>query len=162
MTVQTTYSIDHAADYPGMVDSLEPMTTISKLNKGTATILSGKGVVTDGENGAKLPDAASTPAEFNGIVMRELNRATPDGIPQGANPGQDFTVISHGYNIRVVTADIVVKDDPVFLRVGSTGTGDFSNVAGTGATLSIAIPGAKFLTGGNALAVVKISLGTGG
>ncbi len=157
-------AIDHGFAYAGMVADLQRCNAVSRLNKGAegTSIAFGKGVVTDGEDGAKLPEAASTAAQFNGVVKRELNRAHLDtDTNAGAIGGYDMTVVTHGV-IWVTVLDTVAKDAPVYLRVGSTGTGDFSGIVGTGVTLGVLIPDAKFLTGGDAGDLVKISLGLGG
>jgi hypothetical protein len=161
MTVQTTYSIDHNVAYAGMVFTLQPWNGVSRLNKGTAVIPYGKGVVTDGEDGSKLPTAASTAAEYNGVVMYELNRAQQDGNVAGGVPGQDMTVVPFGA-VYVKVLDTVVKDAPVYLRVGATNPGDFSGIVGSGATLGVLLPGVKFLTGGAAGQLVLISQNIGG
>lgn len=160
MPVQGGASIDHGLAYAGMVADLQRCNAVSKLNKGTVGIAYGKGVVTDGEDGAKLPVPASTAAEFNGVVKYELNRARQDG-EEGAPAGYDMTVVTHGV-IWVKVLDTVAKDAPVYLRVGATGAGDFSGIVGTGATLGVLLEDAKFLTGGDAGDLVKISLGLGG
>lgn len=161
MAVQTTYSINHAPAIAGMVADTQLLNTISKLNKGATTIPYGKGVVSDGEDGAALPGAASTAEQFNGVVMYEVNRAQADGDVAGAVSGYDFTVVSTGV-VWVRAAENIVKDQPVYLRVGATNNGDFANTAGTGDTLSVAIPGAKFVSGGNAGELVKASFVIGG
>lgn len=153
-------SIDHGVAYAGQVADLQLCNAVSKLNKTGASIAYGKGVVTDDEQSAKLPEAGSTAAEFNGVVKYELNRARQDG-ESGAPDGYDMTVVTTG-PIWVTVLDTVAKDAPVYLRVGSTGTGDFSGVEGTGATLGVLLPNAKFLTSGDAGDLVKISLGLGG
>ena len=165
MSVQTTYSIAHAVALAGMAMTIESLNTISKLNKGVAVIPYGLGVVTDGDNGAKLPGAGALATQFNGIVMYEINRAQADGDVAGATPNQDFTVVTHGE--VWVTADLqVAKDDPVYFIV-SDGTGAkqglFSNVIGAAATLAVLIPGAKWTTSTTGAAqLAKISLGIGG
>lgn len=161
MVVQTAYSIEHEAKYKGMLADQQLWNSVSRLNKGASPIPFGQGVVTDGEDGAKLPTAASVVAEFNGVAMRELNRATPDGDAFGAVAGRDYTVLTHGV-IWVEVLDTVVKDAPVYLRVGATGLGDFSGVVGAGVTLGILLDDTKFITGGDAGDLVKISLGIGG
>ncbi len=161
MTVQTTYAREHAAAYAGSPLSLLGIVTFSRLNKGASVIPYGKFVVTDGENGAKLPTSGSVSADVNGIAMYELNRAQKDGDVAGAVPNQFYTVISQGV-VWVKAAATVVKDDPVFARVGATNNGDASNAAGSGATLSVAMAGAKFLTGGDAGDLVQVSLGSTG
>lgn len=153
-------SIDHDFAYAGQVADLQLCNAVSKLNKTGASIAYGKGVVTDDEESAKLPVPASTAAQFNGVVKYELNRARQDG-ESGAPDGYDMTVVTEGV-IWVTVLDTVAKDAPVYLRVGSTGTGDFSGVEGTGATLGVLLPNTKFLTGGDAGDLVKISLGLGG
>lgn len=153
-------TIDHGVAYAGQVADLQICNAVSKLNKTGASIAYGKGVVTDDEQSAKLPEAGSTAAQFNGVVKYELNRARQDG-ESGAPDGYDMTVVTEGV-IWVTVLDTVAKDAPVYLRVGSTGTGDFSGIVGTGATLGVLLPNAKFLTGGDAGDLVKISLGLGG
>lgn len=162
MPVQTSHTLDHGVAYAGMVADLQLRNTVSKVNDGSATIPYGKGVVSSGEYGADLPVPASTAAEFIGVAQRELNRAYADGETFGAPTERDFSVVTQGVIWVVAASDSVVKDEPVYLRVGATNTGDFANAAGSSATLSVAIPGAKFLTGGDTGDLVKISLGIGG
>lgn len=161
MAVQTEYKTYHDEAYAGMRADLQLSNPVSKLNKGTATIPFGKAIVTDGENGGKLPVAGSTAAQFIGVSIRELNRANKDGDPVGAVAKQDFSVETTGV-IWVKAAESVAKDDPVFFRVGSTNTGDFAKAAGSGVTAAIEIKNAKFLTSGSAGELVKISLKVGG
>ncbi len=161
MTVQSTYAISHGQAYAGMVADTQLTNSVSKINLGSTIIPYGKAVVTNGEDGAQLPLVGSTAAQFNGVVKYELNRAQADGDVAGAVIDQPFTVITHG-TIWVYARVTVAKDDPVFFRVGATDTGDFSNIASSGATAGVAIANAKFLTGGDAGDLVKISLGIGG
>lgn len=161
MSVQTTYPVYHDKAYAGMRVDLQLSNPVSKLNKGTATIPFGKAVVTDGENGGKLPVSGSTAAQFIGVAIRELNRANQDGDPVGAVAKNDFSVETAGV-IWVKAAETVVKDDPVFFRVGSTNTGDFAKSAGSSATAAVEIKNAKFLTGGSAGELVQLSLKVGG
>lgn len=161
MAVQGGYTINHRAALAGMVADGQLCNTVSKLNKSdTVYIPWGSGVVSDGENGAELPGSSSTAAEFNGVVKYELNRAHADGT-SGAIPLYDMTVVTTGA-IWVNALDTVDKDDAVYLRVGATGAGSFSGIAGTGATAGVLVPNAKFLTGGEAGDLVKISLVVGG
>ena len=160
MTVLGGNTIDHGKAYAGMVADGELVNAVSKLNKGTVGIPFGKGVVSDGEDGAKLPVAASTAAQFNGVVKYELNRAHRDG-EVGAVPLYDMTVVTLG-SIWVKVLDTVAKDAPVYLRVGATGAGDFSGVVGAADTLGVLIPNAKFTSAGVAGGLAKISLGIGG
>ena len=161
MPVQNSYGVYHDQAYAGMVADGQLGNAISKLNGDTVTIPYGKGVVSDGENSSKLPVSGSVVAEFNGVAIRELNRAYADGDTFGAPKDMDMSVLTQGV-IWVTALVTVVKDEPVFLRVGATDPGDFSNIASSGATLGVAIDGAKFLTGGGAGDLVKISLGMGG
>lgn len=162
MSVQGGNAIDHGFAYAGMVADLQLCNGVSKLNKSeTVYIPYGSGVVTDGDDGAELPGAGSTAAEFNGVVKYELNRARTDQNLTGAIPLYDMTVITHGV-VWVTVLDTVAKDAPVYLRVGATGNGEFSGVVGSGATLGVLLPNVKFVTGGTAGQLVKISLGLGG
>jgi hypothetical protein len=161
MPVQGGYTINHNPALAGMVADGQLINSVSRLNKSGANIAYGKGVVTDGEYGAKLPVPASTAAQFNGVLKYELNRAHTDAAPSGAVPDYDMTILSAGA-IWVKVLDTVVKDDPVYLRVGATDAGDFSGVVGTGVTLGVLIPNAKFVSGGAAGSLVKISMTVGG
>lgn len=166
MAVQTVYTINHNKAYAGLAVTFEPNSLFSKLNKGTVTIPYGKGVVSDGENGAKLPVIGTTdPLTFNGVLFRELNRVAVDGGNGGAVPGRDATVLSHGV-IWVYARATVVKDNPVYLITSDTSdpayVGDFDNVVSAGDRTTLAISGAKFMTGGATGDLVKISLGIGG
>ena len=161
MSVQGGNAIDHGFAYAGMVADLQVCNGVSKLNKGVTNIPYGSGVVTDGEDGAALPVGGSTAAQFVGVVKYELNRAHLDNAPDGATPLFDMTVVTHGV-IWVKTLDTVAKDAPVYLRVGATGNGEFSGIVGTGVTLGVLLPDVKFITGGDAGDLVKISLGLGG
>ena len=161
MSVQTTYALEHGEAYKGMVADIQICNTISKLNKGATNIPFGQGVVTDGEDGAKLPTSGSVAKDFNGVAVYELNRAINDGDTLGAVPDFDYTVATVG-PVWVEVLDTVAKDDPVYLRVGATGLGDFSGIVGTGVTLGILLPNVKFLTGATAGNLAKISLVAGG
>ena len=170
MTVQsaTSYLTEHQAAYAGMLADLQLYNTISKLNKTAATIPYGKGVVSEDEDGAQLPSSGDTALQFTGVVMYEINRAQLDATIPGVTPGEagipvdrDGTIITHGVE-WVVAAGTVAKDDQAFLRLGATNNGDFANAAGSGATESVSIPNAKFLTGGDVGDLVQLSLGVGG
>lgn len=161
MAVQTSYNLDHGQAYEGMVADQQLLNTISKLNKGASNIPFGLAIVTDGEDGGKLPVGGDTAAQFNGVAMRELNRAIEDGDTLGAVAGNDFTVITEGV-VWVTALDTVAKDAPVYMRIGATSIGGFSGIVGTGVTLGVLLPNVKFLTGGDAGDLVKISLGLGG
>ncbi len=157
-------AINHGVAYAGMVADGELHNGVTKLNKGTANIAFGLGVVSDGDDGARLPVAASTAAQFVGIVRRELNRAYTATEVFGAVAKRDMTVETVG-PIWVTARVAVAKDDPVYLVVGDgTGTnqGQFSNVVGSAATLAVLIPNAKWVSSAAAGALAKISLKIGG
>lgn len=161
MPVQTTYTLDHSEAYAGMKADQQLNNTVSKLNKSAATIGFGKAVATDTEGSSRLVATGDTVLDFNGVVMRELNRAYQDGDVVGAPDGRDMTVITHGV-VWVVAAEAVAVDEQAFMRVGATSQGDWSNAAGAGVTESISIAGAKFITAGAQGDLVKLSLGLGG
>ncbi|EPT3120952.1 structural cement protein Gp24 [Pseudomonas aeruginosa] len=157
-------AINHGAAYAGMVADGELSNAVSKLNKGTANIPFGLGVVSDGDDGAKLPTSASTAAQFIGVVKRELNRAYQANEAFGAVAKRDMSVETVA-PIWVTARVDVAKDDPVYLVVGDgTGTnqGQFSNVVGAAATLAVLIPNAKWVSSASAGALAKISLKVGG
>ena len=121
MPVQGGNAINHGVAYAGMVADGEVSNGVSKLNKGTVNIAYGLGVVSDGDDGAKLPVAASTALQFVGVVRRELNRAYTTTDVFGAVAKRDMTVETMA-PIWVTARVAVVKDDPVYLVVGD-GTG---------------------------------------
>lgn len=161
MTVQsaTSYSTTHGAAYAGMLADQQLYNTVSKLNKSTTvTIPFGRGVVTDGDDGAKLPVSGSTAAQFVGITMRELTRAYREGDVFGAVPVRDFAVITQGV-VWVPAAVTVAKDDPVYMVLAD---GTFSNVEGASATLAVLVNDAKWVSSAATGVLAKISLGIGG
>ncbi|BAN16822.1 virion structural protein [Edwardsiella phage PEi21] len=161
--VKSPYTINHDAAFRGMVADGELANIISKLNTDVATIPFGTAVFRDAanDNGAKMPTAASTAEQFVGVAVRELNRAYPDASAFGGVVGMDFSVITTGV-IYVKVLEAVKAGDAAYARVGSTGTGDFCKSAGSAATLSVAIPGAKFVSSASAGALAKLSLVVGG
>lgn len=162
--VQATYGLNHNPAFVGMVADDQVSNIISKLNNDSVIIAYGKAVVvdsTDPTQGAKLPVAGSVAGDFIGVAVRELNRSYFVSDTFGAVTDKDFSVMTVG-TIWVTAAEAVNARDPAFFRVGSTGTGDFAKAAGTGATAAIAIPGARFLTGGAAGELVKLSFVVGG
>ena len=70
MAVQGGNALNHGVAYAGMVADGELSNAVSKVNKGTVNIAFGLGVVTDGDDGAKLPVAGSTAAQFIGAGCR--------------------------------------------------------------------------------------------
>lgn len=157
----TAYGLNHGPAWAGMVADGQLDNAVSKLNNDTVTIPYGKGVVADGETGAKLPTSASVAGDFVGVALRELNRSYTAADTFGAVMDKDFSVLTVG-TIWVTVAEAVVARDPVFLRVGATQLGDFCKSAGSAATLSVQIPNAKFLTAASAGGLAKISIVVGG
>ena len=92
MPVQGGNAINHDIAYEGMVADGEVSNGVSKVNKGAVNIAYGRGVVSDGDDGAKLPVAGSTAAQFIGVVRRELNRAYTSTEVFGAVAKRDMTV----------------------------------------------------------------------
>jgi hypothetical protein len=165
MSVQGGNAINHGVAYAGMVSTgFQLNNSVSKLNKGTVNIPFGTGVVTDGDDGAKVPVAASTAANFVGVIKRELNRAYTATDVVGAVAKYDMTVVTSG-EIWVTAFVAVTKDQPVYLIVGDgTGTnqGKFTNIVGAAATLAVLVPDAKWTSSAGAGALAKISLNIGG
>lgn len=161
MTVQTTYGIDHGVAYAGMVADQQLNNAVSRLNKTAAIIIYGVGVVSDGENGMKLGTAGAVADDFVGVVMYEINRAQADGDPAGVPIERDGSIVTDGV-IWVKVLDTVAVDAPVYLRIGATGQGEFSGIAGAGATEGLLLPNAKFLSAGDAGDLVRIKLNIGG
>jgi len=156
MAVQTSYAIYHGSLYAGMLSASMPYSALSKLNNEGSEVAFGLGVATDGAHGFELPSSSSAASDFVGVVKREQNH-----IGEGAPYNRDATVIPFGM-IAVTLASDVDARDPVFWRVGATKTGMFCDAAGSGATLSVAIPGAIFETAGSEGDVVNILMKVGG
>lgn len=157
----TSYGLNHDAAFTGMVADGQVANIVSKINDDTATVAYGKGVVRSGEKGFKAATASSTAGDFVGVLVRELNRSYADGETFGAPVDRPASVLTAGV-IWVTVAEDVAVGDAAFLRVGATQTGDFTKAAGETATLSVAIPGAKFLTAATAGGLAKLSLVVGG
>ncbi|QOQ37723.1 virion structural protein [Klebsiella phage MEW1] len=157
----TSYGLNHDAAFTGMVADGQVANIVSKINDDTVTVAYGKGVVRSGEKGFKAATTNSTADNFVGVLVRELNRAYADGATFGAPVDRPASVLTAGV-IWVTVAEDVVVGDAAFLRVGATQTGDFAKSAGEGVTLSVAIPGAKFLTAAKAGGLAKLSMVVGG
>jgi hypothetical protein len=154
MSVQTSYSVYHGAKYAGQVVNL--IDSVSRYNGTGAAIPFGYAVVSDGEGKAKLPTAADTALTFEGISMREVNRAYGPTDTFGSVDGQDFTVVTSAGKIAVVAGATVAINDAVYFGIGSSVAGKFTNAAGTGVTAAILISKAKFLEAGDADDVVWV------
>lgn len=157
----TSYGLNHDAAFTGMVADGQVANIVSKINDDTATVAYGKGVVRSGEKGFKAATSASEAADFVGVLVRELNRSYADGETFGAPVDRPASVLTAGV-IWVTVAEAVDVGDAAFLRVGATQTGDFAKTVGESATLSVAIPGAKFLTAATTGGLAKLSLVVGG
>lgn len=160
MTVQTAYQRYMGEALDGMKADMEACNTVSKVNKGTAIIPFGRAVFTDGDDGMKLPVAASTAAQFIGVTMRELTRAYTDAqitSGYGALPAHDNTVMTAG-TVWVYPAVAVAKDDPVYVLIAD---GRFTNAAGNDGT-TVQINNAKFVSTAAAGVRAKLSLVIGG
>lgn len=157
----TSYGLNHDAAFTGMVADGQVANIVSKINDDTVTVAYGKGVVRSGEKGFKAATDSSTPADFVGVLVRELNRSYTDGATFGAPVDRPASVLTAGV-IWVTVAEDVKVGDAAFLRVGTTQTGDFAKAAGSEATASVAITGAKFLTAATAGGLAKLSLVVGG
>ncbi len=154
MSVQTTYSLEHAEAYQGQIADLQLANTISKLNKSGANIPYGYGVIRDGDDAAKIAGAVFTADQIIGIACRTLDRAYTNGEVFGAQDGRDFSILTAGV-IWVTAVNAVAPGDDVF--IGQDGT--IRNVSTGGA---IQITGAKFTTTATAGNLAKISLVIGG
>lgn len=157
----TSYGLNHDAAFTGMVADGQVANIVSKINDDTVTVAYGKGVVRSGEKGFKAATSGSTANDFVGVLVRELNRSYADGATFGAPVDRPASVLTAGV-IWVTVAEDVAVGDAAFLRVGATQTGNFAKAAGSVATLSVAIPGAKFLTAATAGGLAKLSLVVGG
>lgn len=157
----SSYSLNHAAAFAGMVADDQLANIISKVNGTNAVIPFGKVVFRDGVDGMIPATPASVLSDLLGVVVRELNRAYAPGEAFGAAVAKDGSVMTVGA-IWVVAQEAVSPTDKVFVRVGATNTGDVAKSVGAAGTLSIEWPNAKFLTIAKAGELVKISIVVGG
>ncbi|CAH9012212.1 virion structural protein [Vibrio phage F35 g1] len=146
MTVQNSYAVYHGEKYAGQVVNL--IDSVSRYNGTGDSIPFGYAVVSDGEGKSKLPTASDTALTFDGISMREVNRAYSVGETFGAVDGQDFTAITAAGKVAVVVGMTVAQNDPVYFGVGADVAGKFMNEAGTGTTAAVLLEKAKFLESG--------------
>lgn len=154
MTVQTSYSFEHAVAYQGQIADLQLCNTVSKLNKSGATIPFGYAVIHDGDDAAKIAGAVFTGSAVVGIVARELNRAYADGDTFGAPDDRDMTVVTSGV-IWATTVDSATIGGNVYADQDGT-------IRATAGATGIQIPGAKFASSAGAGELVKVSLNIGG
>lgn len=161
--VLSQYAVNHGPAYQGMIVDGELANIVSKLNTDVATIPYGTAVFRDPANdgAAKAPTKASTADQFVGVAVRELNRAYHSNAVMGAVVNRDFSVLTLGV-IYGTVLEAVKPGDPVYVRVGATGAGNFCKTAGADATLSVAIPGAIFTSTAAANSLAKVSFVVGG
>lgn len=157
----TGYGLEHNAAFAGMISSGVPSVIMSKTNMNAANLAYGTGVVASGTDGVDAPTSSSVSANFVGVLVRELNQSYQSSDTFGVPYDRVGSVMTSGV-IWVTVVDAVSARDAVYLRVGATGTGQFTNAAGTGATLSVAVANAKFLTSAAAGGLAKLSLVVGG
>lgn len=162
--------INHNPYYAGQLISFLPNGIQTRLNASGVNIPYGKGVVTDtsitDQNAIILPTSSSTYAQFNGVLMYELDRAYADNSVFGAVDQYSCDVVSMG-TIVVLTQEAVTKDDPVYLitenLVTPSQVGDFNTTGVVGdVTAAVQIANAKFITSGSAGDLVQIALTIGG
>lgn len=139
MTVQTTYSRDHAALYKGQVQDANDAAIFSDVSEGT--ILPGEACIEGASHGTVIK--ANATGTFRGVAVRSLDmQANASGVIQ-YNDEQEVALLRRG-RIGVEVAETVVAGDPVcFIHTGA-GAGNFRNdVDGGNADL---IVGAEFIT----------------
>lgn len=160
MAITNDVMINHAPAFVGQVADIQISNKISKVNTDTVVIPYGYPVVRDGENGAKMPTASSVAKDFVGVAMREYQEIGV-GSEFGIAPAHTGSVVTMGVVWVVAGAD-VTAGDAVYFGVGADVLGKFCKVAGSGATLAVAIAGAKFVSTALAGELVKVSLAIGG
>lgn len=154
MAITKPVNLYHAPAFKGQVADLQLSNRVSKLNKGTETLLAGVAVQADGADAVK---AMSTGGVCIGIVVRELENVGPLGIAQG----RTGTVMTMG-SIWVEAGEAVVAGDAAFAGVGADVLGTFTKSAGEAGTEAVAVPGAKFQSDAAKGQLVRLSLNIGG
>ena len=161
MAVQGGNKIDHAPAYAGMVADLQLSNRTSQLVKG-ANVPFGYGVVRGAADGqVVLPTSGSVAGDFVGVAVYELNRAYTTGEVVGATKDMSGTFMTAGV-IWASPAAAVADGDKVFLGVGATVAGRFTNAAGTAGTAAVEITGAKWLDTAASNGLSRVSLVIGG
>lgn len=160
MGITKQVALKHNAYFVGQVADIEVKNTISKVNGTEAVIPFGVAVAYDGEEGIKAVTTSTTSAQVCGITVREYQNVTLPNEQFGVNPQATATVLTMGA-IAVVAGADVQAGDAVFVGLGADVAGKFTKVAGSGATLAVALAGAKFRHSAKAGEVVVIALNLG-
>ncbi len=151
MTVQTTYSRDHAPNYRGQVVDANDAAIMSAVAEGT--ILPGDALIEGVAAGSVIvPNATGV---FRGVAVRSLDlEANSSGIIEYVD-GNEVACLRRG-RIAVTVNETVVAGDPVFFIHTGGDEGQFRQDADTANADQIV--GAEFLTGATVglLAVINI------
>jgi hypothetical protein len=158
---QTAYNTAPAAGYAGLEVDSEPARKLQAINEEVASIPFGVALVrgTDGDK-AKLPAAASDALKLLGIALSTYwqdNRELSSNLAVKA--GDVCNVIEEGA-VWVLAEQDVVKGDPVFMRIatsgGNTQLGKLRKDVDSGT--AVRLRGAVFDSTGVAGAPVKVRL----
>lgn len=164
MPITGGYTLNHGDRYAGMVVDAQLNNSVSKLNGSGAVVPWGRFVARDGATKFNPVDDTTTAANIIGALRRELNRAQDTDV--GAPADRDATVLTTG-TIYVETLGAVTAGGAVYAVIGASATpaakpGIASAAAGAGATLAVAISGAKFLETTTEAGIAAVSLVIGG
>lgn len=159
MAITAEVQLKHNPAFAGQLGNMEVANKISKVNKGTAVIAYGLGVVRDGADGMKLPDTTATAADFLGVPERAYQDITLDGQEFGTNPNQYGSVITMG-TVWVKVSEDVAAGDAACLSIKGDTAGQFCKTAADGA--AVAIPNAIFREGASEGGLALIAFRIGG
>lgn len=154
MGITQNVALKHDAWFVGQVADIEVKNTVTKVNT-DAEIGFGVAVAFDGDEGMKALTSSSTSANICGITVREYQHVG-EGIPAHATA----TVMTMGVVAVKVATDVTVGS-AVYAGTGANVLGQFTNVAGSGATLAVALTGAKFRTSAKAGEIALVALNVG-
>lgn len=162
MPVQTSYSIDFAPAFAGMLADLNDFESLTALLEGAQAIPFGIGLTKGAaDQGYRLPAAPTDLIAGIGIHTHARDNIGFSAIlpaNAGVKPGQIFTVLYRGF-LYVQTEEAVSALSPVFCRFAAGAGGVQPGAFRASADTNTAAPvkGARFLSSGVAGSIVKVS-----
>lgn len=151
----------NAINTPFALDGLVVDGQLKNLVSGVVTTTDsnyGAPVIRGAEVGeVEVPSATFTADKFVGVLVHELNRAHTESSGMFAPVGYDASILTNGVIWVRVAGDVAVGAK-AFAGVGVDVRGQFTGQAGTGATLAVEIPNAKFVSAAKAGELAKLSI----
>lgn len=157
--MQTSYSVETAVGYAGMIADTGDRHVVSRVNP--SVIIPIGCYVTKGteDDHVKLPTTANEVTKGQGVAIQDwLSESTPTGeLPQ--YPVKSAVSVMRQGRVWVTVEEAVNADDDVYVRYATgTGTqkGAFRKSADT--TTAAVLPGARYITSALANGLAQIEL----